>query len=327
MPKIIMILSPMKEKKLKIGIVGLGPIGMILAVHFREAGCDVAVCDIIKEKLKLIKTDGIKLDGKIIKTALFNRIYSSVNELLQSDVDFVIFSVKANYDARIVEKIKLAPPAKKDINIVIAQNGIGGEKIFTEVFDESQIIRLVVNFAGNLKTLNSVNVTFFNPPNYVASVNDTRQESAQWLASALNSVNMETKCVDSSIIKDKVWEKAILNCGLSALCAITKLTMKEAMALPETLELVRKAVKEGTDVAEAEGIRLKDNFMDFAMNYFGNAGHHYPSLAVDLMNKSETEIEFINQKIVEYGQKHHIPTDVNLSLTNIVKSISYKNSL
>ncbi|MBI4647725.1 MAG: ketopantoate reductase family protein [Bacteroidia bacterium] len=313
----------MGGKNLKIGIVGLGPVGMILAVHFREAGCDVAVCDIIQEKLNLIRIDGIKLEGKIIRSARFDRIYSSVNALLQSDVNIIIFSVKANQDARIMKQIGTS--ANKDLNIVIAQNGIGAEKIFTSVFDESQILRMVVNFAGNLKTPNTVNVTFFNPPNYVASVNDTRQETAQQLTDALNSISMETKCVNSSVIKDKAWEKNILNSGLSALCAITKLTMKEAMTFPETIEIVKQAIVEGVEVAQAEGVKLKAHFMDFAMNYFGNAGHHYPSLAVDLMNKSETEIEFINQKIVEYGCKHNIRTDVNLSLTNLVKAITYKN--
>lgn len=315
----------MKDKNLyKVGIVGLGPVGMILAVQFREAGCEVAVCDIIQEKLNLIRTDGIKLEGKIIRSAFFDRIYSSVNDMLQSDVDIVIFSVKANQDARIIKQIGTS--ANKDLNIVIAQNGIGTEKIFASVFDESQILRMVVNFAGNLKSPNTVNVTFFNPPNYVASVNGTRQKTAQRITDAMNSIRMETKCVDTSVIKDKAWEKVILNCGLSAMCAVTKLTMKEAMTFPATLELVKCAVTEGAEVAEAEGIKLKDNFLDFAMNYLGNAGHHYPSLAVDLMNKSETEIEFINQKIVEYGRKHNIRTDVNLSLTNLVKAITYKNS-
>ncbi|MFH0867015.1 MAG: 2-dehydropantoate 2-reductase [Bacteroidota bacterium] len=316
----------MKEKNLcKVGIVGLGPVGMILAVQFREAGYEVALCDIIQEKINLIRTDGIKLEGKIIRSASFNRIYSSVNDMLQSDVDIVIFSVKANHDALVMKQIGTS--VNKDLNIVIAQNGIGVEKIFATVFDESQILRMVVNFAGNLKSPNTVNVTFFNPPNYVASVNDTRHETARWITDTMNSIRMETKCVDSQEIKYKAWEKGILNCGLSALCAVTKLTMKEAMTFPATLELVKCAVTEGAEVAEAEGIKLKDNFLDFAMNYLGNAGNHYPSLAVDLMNKSETEIEFINQKIVEYGRKHNIRTDVNLSLTNLVKAITYKNSL
>ncbi|MCH7525767.1 MAG: hypothetical protein IIC74_12465 [Bacteroidetes bacterium] len=31
-------------KKIKIGIIGLGPVGMILADSFQKAGCDVALC-------------------------------------------------------------------------------------------------------------------------------------------------------------------------------------------------------------------------------------------------------------------------------------------
>lgn len=309
----------------KVGIVGLGPIGQILAVHFRKAGCDVAICDIIEEKLKLIRENGISLEGQITGSAYFDKIYSSVNEILRSDPDIVFFAVKANFVSHILEPVGVIE--NKDMCVVSAQNGMDTEELFTPCFDASNILRMVVNFAGNLNTQNTAKVTFFNPPNYISSVDDTRPEIAQWIADVLNSVSMETKCVDSSVMKEMVWEKVILNCGLSALCASTGLKMREAMTFPATLELARQAVVEGAEVARAEGIKLKDNFVDFSMAYLGNAGYHFPSLAVDLMNERETEIEFINQKIVDYGKKHNIRADVNLSLTNIVKAITHKNAL
>ena len=40
-------------KKVKVGIIGLGPVGIILAVKLVEAGCDVAICD--KDEFKLKK--------------------------------------------------------------------------------------------------------------------------------------------------------------------------------------------------------------------------------------------------------------------------------
>ena len=56
-----------------------------------------------------------------------------------------------------------------------------------------------------------------------------------------------------------------------------------------------------------------------------NAGDHFPSLAVDLISGKETEIDYMNGKIVDYGRKHYIRTPLNLTFTNLVKAISHKN--
>ena len=52
-----------------------------------------------------------------------------------------------------------------------------------------------------------------------------------------------------------------------------------------------------------------------------------PSLAVDLINKRETEIDYMNGKIVDYGRKHYIKTPINLVLTNLVNAISCKDGV
>jgi UDP-N-acetyl-D-mannosaminuronate dehydrogenase len=55
------------NKLKKIAIIGLGPVGMILAVHFKEAGFQVAVCDKDKIKINLIRSEGIILEETISK--------------------------------------------------------------------------------------------------------------------------------------------------------------------------------------------------------------------------------------------------------------------
>ncbi len=43
----------MDTKKYKIGVLGLGPVGLILSYHFKEVGCNVAVCDMLPRKNKI----------------------------------------------------------------------------------------------------------------------------------------------------------------------------------------------------------------------------------------------------------------------------------
>lgn len=315
----------MDKQKFKLGIIGLGPIGQTLAVHFKEAGCEIALTDLDKEKLRLIRQEGIEVKGKIEKKACFKHVYNSIDELLDHDFDILISAVKAYHVDSIIEQIKKKSP--KNVNLLSAQNGIDLKVKYISHFDKSQIFRMIINFAGNLQAPNVVSLNFFNPPNHVASIDDSKPEMAKWIADTLTSVDLHTEKVDSFSIEDKIWEKTILNAALSPLCALSRLTMKEAMENPETLEIVEYLICEAIEVAKAEGIKIPDNFVKLGIRYLGNAGNHLPSLAVDLIGKRPTEIDYMNGKIVDYGKKHYIRTPLNLTLTNLVKAISAKNGI
>jgi len=140
-------------------------------------------------------------------------------------------------------------------------------------------------------------------------------------------VGLKTEQTNSFSIIDKIWEKTILNAALSPLCAISRLTMKEAMHNGDTLEIIEQILYEAVQVANAEEIKLPENFIKLAIRYLSNAGNHMPSLAVDLINKRETEIDYMNGKIVDYGRKHYIKTPINLVLTNLVNAISCKDGV
>ncbi len=313
----------MPEKKLRFGIIGLGPVGQTLAVHLKDAGCEVAITDFDSNKLALIRNSGIELVDKIEKQAYFKHVYSSIQEMFEHDFDVLVSAVKGYNVESILQQIRLSAP--KDVFLLVAQNGIGIRKKYLAHFEESRILRMVVNYAGNLHAPNVTSVSFFNPPNYVGSVDDSQPEIASQIASLLSSAGLITEKVGSFDVVNKIWEKTILNAALSPLCAISNLTMKEAMDHPDTLEIVEQVIYEAVEVAKAEEIKLPENFVKLCIRYLKNAGNHMPSLAVDLINKRETEIDFMNGKIVEYGRKHYIKTPLNLTLTNIVRSITYRN--
>ncbi|MFZ4590344.1 MAG: 2-dehydropantoate 2-reductase [Ignavibacteria bacterium] len=312
-------------KDFKVGIVGLGPVGMITAVHLKEAGCNVAICDHDKIKVNLIRKEGIKLEEAINKHSFFEHIFTNISELKELDLDIVIFALKTYQLTSVLKEIyKL----KNDhLCVVSAQNGLDSEQILSGVFGESKTLRMVINYAGNMNAPNVVKVTFFNGPNYIASMDDSKEAEANYLSRKLTDVSLDTKTIHSFEIIKRVWEKNILNAALSPICAIGKLTIREAMQISDTVEIVEVIIQEGLEVAEAEKIKFDDDFMRIAMRYFKKAGNHFPSLAVDLMNNRETEIDYMNGKLVEYGRKHYIRTSLNLALTNMVKAITQKNTL
>jgi 2-dehydropantoate 2-reductase len=315
----------MEKKKYNIGIIGLGPVGQTLAVHFKLAGCEVAVTDLDREKLNLIRKEGMELVSKIEKKSFFKYVYYSVEEMLEHDFDILVSAVKDYHVDKIIKII--GENLKKDVFLLSAQNGIDIGKKYKSHFSESNILRMVINYAGNLQAPNVTAINFFNPPNYIGSMDDSQEELAKWIAQTLTSVDLLTEQMNSFSINDKVWEKTILNSALSPLCAISRLTMKEAMDNGDTLEIIEQILYEAVQVSCAEEVKLQENFIKLAIRYLNNAGNHMPSLAVDLINKRETEIDYMNGKIVDYGRKHYIKTPINLVLTNLINAISCKDGV
>ncbi len=307
----------------KIGIVGLGPVGMMLAVKLNQAGFDVVLCDRNKIKSNLIKQEGIRLEGVIQETAHFDTIVDSLSGFEGLDLDYLIFALKSHQTDGSMQQAAHLNTEK--LTVIAAQNGIDVEHILHEAFGESQILRMIINFAGNLSSPNVVKVTFFTPPNYIGSLDDSRTIEAELIANGLSEANLKTAAVNSFDIVKRAWEKTILNASLSALCGVGRLTMAEAMADGDTVELVEQIMHEAVEVASAEKINFPDDFIRKCMRYLKKGGHHFPSLAGDLINNRETEIDYFNGKIVEYGRKHYIRTSLNLAFTNMVKAMTNKN--
>ncbi len=225
----------MEDKKYNIGIIGLGPIGQTLAVHFENAGCEVAVTDLDRDKLNLIRKEGMELVSAIEKKSFFKYVYYSVEEMLEHDFDILISAVKDYHVDKIVKIIE-KNPEKGCFFCSAPRTGLTSERKYQAHFPESTILRMVINFAGNLQAPNVTAINFFNPPNYIGSMDDSQEELAKWIAKTLTSVDLLTEQVNSFTLNDKIWEKTILNSALSPLCAISKLTMKEAMNNADTLE-------------------------------------------------------------------------------------------
>ena len=311
------------ESKPKIAIIGLGPVGMILAVKLQEAGCEVALCEQNEAKAAKIRNEGIRLENVFTAAARFNKVHQSISELEGWDADYLFFALKSYQTPAAVKEAQKLNTAK--LTVVSAQNGIEVEELLAAGFGESKTLRLVINFAGNPVAPNVVKVTFFIPPNYIASTDDSRSGKAEEVAALLSSAGCETKAVNSFELLKRSWEKTILNSSLSALCGVSRLTMAEAMSDPDTVELVEQLINEGIEVAEKEKIRFPDDFLRQCMRYLKKGGDHFPSLALDLINNRPTEIDYFNGKIVEYGKKHYVRTSLNLSFTNMVKAMTNKN--
>ena len=102
---------------------------------------------------------------------------------------------------------------------------------------------------------------------------------------------------------------------------VTGLTMAQATGDPIILGLVDSLIKECIKVARANDIILGFEYYQSAVEYLKTAGHHKPSMLMDIEANRRTEIDFINGKFVEYGKQAGIETPYNATLQSLVKGL------
>ena len=304
-------------EKYKFGIIGAGPVGSIMAAHLAKAGHNVILVDILKAHMDEIKKSGLCITGvKDIKVSFSEKnLCYGIDELNEKDVDTLFISVKASVLPQILPILKQV--VKKDMTFVALQNGLDNEDLIAEVFGKENTLRIVVNYAGNLIDNGKIRMSFFNAPNYIGMITPSAEKKAKELATVISKADLETEF--TSEIKKYEWEKIILNAALSPVCALTRRTMKQMMEFEDTRNLAEAVLREGIEVAAANGVHFKPDFLKFCMGYLDKAGHHRTSMHVDIEKKNPTEIGFINDKIVKYGKAKGIPTPVNSTIVRLIR--------
>lgn len=313
------------SKKPTIGIIGLGPVGSILAAHLAKSGQDIVAQDIIESLLSKIQKEGLNISGITELTAKIGKIANSVSKLSKFDPNIIFIATKACMLDKILPEIKkVYTPGMK---IVSFQNGLGNEQLITEKLGIDTAYRVVINYAGNTINLGNVKMNWFQPPNFIGAFHKgkyTTDETTKYIAHMMTASGLKTE--EPLDIKKHVWEKTILNSALCSICAVTGQTMKEAMEDKHTREIAVQILEEGLKVAKADGYDFGKNALTKFTEYLEKGGAHKPSMLIDVENKRPTEVDFMSGAIARYGEKYRIPTTVNSTFTRLLKTIESRYS-
>jgi 2-dehydropantoate 2-reductase len=306
----------------KIGIIGAGPVGSIMAAYLARNGEDVFLVDVKQELIAAIDAGGIKITGvgDNFNIRLKGTGYFAAS-LERFNTDWIFIAVKFNFLDSLMEEIKLFH--RPNQKFLIVQNGIDNEDRAAEVFGKDDVFRFVINYAGMIDEPGTVRMSFFNAPNYIGALSDKNESEAKEMAEVISGAGLETEFVPD--IKKYEWKKTILNAGLMPVCASTGLTMKEAMGLEETRFLCEKILTESIQVAQNLGYEYEENFLENALSYLSKAGHHKPSTSLDL--EAGNPIEYIFQPIIDYGKKTGVPTPFLESLTKVVRALEHQQRI
>jgi 2-dehydropantoate 2-reductase len=298
-------------------VIGAGPVGSIVAAFLAKGGYDVTLCDIIPELVAPATDPGIILEGAENLQQKVTRVITNIDELVKNPPDVIIITVKATVLHLIASSIQGF--YREGMYVVSWQNGIDTELVLAETLEKKAIMRAVVNFGCGLVKPGQVHMAFHHPPHFLQELDPASKPAAEAIAAALSKGGLTTERTDDII--DMVWRKSIMNSCMNPVCAVTGMTIAEAMRDPIVFQLVDQLAKEAINVARANELNLGWEYYPYAINYMKNAGDHKPSMLIDIENKRRTEVDFINGKIIEYGKRVGMETPYNLMIRGLVKGL------
>ncbi len=302
--------------KHKIGIIGAGPVGSIMAAYLAQNGENIFLVDLKKDLISAVEKEGITITGE--GTEFTARVKGTGNftaSLGRFCPDLIFVAVKANYlDPLLDEITTIYKPGQK---MLVVQNGIDNEDRIAEKFGREAVMRFVVNYAGMIIKPGLIKLSFFHPPNYLGVLSAKNEELGKEIAGLLSDAGLKTEFVKN--IKKYEWGKTILNAALMPVCATTGLTMREAMTTEETRYLCEQILNECIQVAKKLGHEYGEDFFENSLAYLSGAGHHKPSTSLDL--EAGNPIEYIFQPIIDYGKKVGTPTPFLEALTKVMQTL------
>jgi len=300
---------------LKIAIVGPGALGCLLAGLLKSRTKEeVWLIDKSPERAKLIREKGIRIEGM---SSVSTDIDISANPKEVGPCDLVFICVKSYSTDDACKDIKDLISDKT--SILTLQNGIGNVQVLSDYFGPERIIAGVTNHGA----------TFVGPGHVRhAGRGDTviGTYSGKMLGPVRDAANFLTKCgFETKVSKEIdsiIWSKLIINIGINALAGITRLKNGMLIKHDGARQILRSSVQEAVKVLKRKRKKLiYDDPIQKVESVCKATAANISSMLQDVLNSKRTEIDYINGIIARQGKELGIPTPVNDTLINLIRTI------
>jgi 2-dehydropantoate 2-reductase len=301
---------------MKICVVGCGAVGSLFAAHLARAGeAEVWTYDVWREHIDAIREKGLRLSGAADFTARLNAT-SNARELPRCD--YGIVATKAIHTRSAIEQA--AHIFDENSAVCSVQNGVGNEEIIAERV--KYVIRGTTFPAGHSIAPGYIGYDIkgdtwigpFEPTN-------TSMDKVEELAGLITRSGMNTIALTDA--RGAQWTKLIFNASTNPTGALTLLHHGAAARFEPTAQLFNDLIAEGEAVAKKLGIELHGDARQLVQKGANAPGKHRASMLQDVLAKRQTEVDFMNGAIVQWGKKIGVATPLNKVMWELIKGLEH----
>ena len=289
---------------MRIAVVGPGALGCLLTGFLKaRTKEEIWLIDKSPERAKRIREDGLKIEGM---SSISAKVNVSADPKEAGPIDLVIICVKSYSTEDACKDIK---EIVSDKTLVLTlQNGIGNVQVLNDHFGSERVIAGVTNHGATLLGAGRVRHAG-KGDTIIGMAKGKTLGPIRDIANILSKAGFETKV--SKDIDSVIWSKLVINVGINALTAITRLKNGMLIQYDGTVKITkRKRIKLAYDdpIQKVESVCKA-------------TAANVSSMLQDVLNNKRTEIDYINGAITRQGKALGISTPVNEVLTNLVKTI------
>ncbi len=326
----------MTVRNLTIGFIGAGSIGSLFGGFLADIKSESYSIKVTffctKPHAENVNRNGLILYSNKQRKVINNIKAYEDEKLFEKDstfgFDFIFLTTKV-YDSEVaVQQYKKL--IEKSRWLVILQNGIGNEDVIIPYCDKSKIIRVVSSAAAFLdkpghvihtgEGITKIGFPFLYELDLDPQLKEQAKSDISLLKEILNLAGLETIVAEDII--SECWEKVLVNIGINALGALTRLPNGKLIESEDLKYIMGEAIKEAVKVAELKKIKLsRRDYISIAHVVAENTAENKNSMLQDILNKKPTEIEFINGKILSYARELGIKVPFNESLTSLIRGL------
>ncbi|MFC1494158.1 ketopantoate reductase family protein [Thermodesulfobacteriota bacterium] len=298
---------------MKILIVGPGAMGCLFSARLLIAGYDVTLLDHNSKRADKIARQGIIVQGISGNYTAGVPVLSKPSDMRP---DFIFICVKSGKTGEAAESVK--DVITENTLVVTLQNGLGNVEILKNIFSDNRVIGGITSEGAT--SLGEGKIRHAGKGNTILGPQKDLGDPLNIIVEALNNAGFSASSTDN--VDDLIWGKLIINAGINALTAITGLKNGRLPEYEDSFSIMKHAVEEAVSVSKAKNINLPyDDPFGKVLEVCRDTSGNIASMLQDVLNKRNTEIDFINGAICREGKNLAIPTPVNQTLTSLIKAI------
>jgi 2-dehydropantoate 2-reductase len=234
---------------MKIVIVGPGAVGCLLVSFLSKSANEIWLLDKNSARAAKINENGISLEGLSGECSL--KVKASAEAEKIGKCDLIIIAVKSYDTKNAISACKSL--ISENTSVLTLQNGLGNVEIISETVGADKVIGGVTNLGATLLEVGKVRHAG-KGETVIGRVDGKITVQMRHIREIFNSCGLETRI--SKDIKGILWSKLIINAGINALTAITRLHNGRIIEFEGTRKILRETVTEAARISKRKRIKL-----------------------------------------------------------------------
>jgi len=297
---------------MRVVVQGAGSLGSLVGGLLAASGEDVTFLGRPGEHLDCVADAGLVVehpDG----TETTTRPGTATDPSAVADADLVVVCVKS-YDT--ADAASDLADHVDGADVLTLQNGLGNAGILAEHVRPEAVLAgttthgAVLEAPGVVRHAGEGDTTigrYFAP-------ND---RFVRTVAETLSSAGLEATVTDDP--ERAVWTKVLVNAGINAATALARVPNGSLVETASGERLLERAVREGSDVAEAAGVDVPEDVVAQTREVARRTASNRSSMRQDVERGSRTEVEALHGALAERAHEHGVDAPVLETLADLVR--------